>query len=336
MTENNPASPVPDNSPERGDKAHEQLSTFVITAAGGPHSRSWQRRVKDCDDFRRWRTASKGRTVMDPAAPSSMAIDRRLFLRGIAQGVAACAVSTTVADYAGATTTMHPRSSARGKANVSPRPPMASGRVPQPAIVPRTSWESHPAPHPPWAHAATVKAAFIHHTDSCNDYRAHEVLDIIRSIHHDHTENRGWDDIGYNFLVDRFGSIYEGRAGSIEAPVIGAHSVGFNVETIGIAAIGSFDSASAVPSALMDAIAHLAAWKLSLYGISAQGQSVLTSSNSESRYAKGTQATFHAISGHRDAFYTNCPGLTLYNLLAHIRDRAAEFQRGFASAPAHR
>lgn len=112
-----------------------------------------------------------------------------------------------------------------------------------------------------------MTAVFVHHTDSPNGYDCADAPKIIRYLYAGQAGVRHWDDIGYNFLVDRCGTIYEGRAGGIDRAVVGAHTQGFNVGTAGIAAIGTFTAGVPVPKAMTDAIAAVAAWKLGLVGI---------------------------------------------------------------------
>jgi len=140
------------------------------------------------------------------------------------------------------------------------------------------------------------------------------------------TGSRQWDDVGYNFLVDRCGTIYEGRAGGVERAVVGAHTQGFNRRTSGIAAIGTFTAGVPVPKALTDAIAALAAWKLGLSDIDPRGTARLVSSNGLSRYAAGTAALLPAVVGHRAGFSTTCPGAALQARLPAIREAAARLQ----------
>jgi hypothetical protein len=253
----------------------------------------------------------------------SMLVDRRLILRRMAQAALACGATAMAARAPGV-----PQAAARVPARPAPAGPGAiRWVVDQPAIVPRGTWDTtnqSGLPAPQYANA--VRAVFVHHTDSGNDYRPGEVPAIIGSIDADQTGRRGWDDIGYNFLVDRFGTIYEGRHGGIDKPVIGAHSSGFNRDTAGIAAIGTFTDAAVVPEAMVDAITRLIAWKLALAGVDPRSSTTLTCSNSLSRFGAGDRATFNAVSGHRDADCTLCPGSTLYATLPRIRTEAARTQ----------
>ncbi len=113
-----------------------------------------------------------------------------------------------------------------------------------------------------------IHAGFVHHTVNANDYSRSEVPGILRSIYAYHTQSRGWSDVGYNFLVDKFGRIWEGRAGGIDRPVVGAHTLGYNDYAFAMSAIGNFETAT--PSAAMiEAYGSLMAWKLSLHGVDA-------------------------------------------------------------------
>ncbi|WP_398215520.1 peptidoglycan recognition protein [Streptomyces sp. WSLK1-5] len=202
----------------------------------------------------------------------------------------------------------------------------------KPHIVPRSVWagvgeasgtvRTPPPPH----YDDKVIAVFVHHTDSPNDYDCADAPRIIRYLAAGQTGARDWDDIGYNFLVDRCGTIYEGRAGGVARPVTGAHTFGFNHRTAGIAALGTFTAGVPVPRAMADAIAALVAWKLGLAGVDPRGTARLTSSNSRSRYAEGTTATLPALAAHGDAYMTSCPGAALRALLPQIRQKAASLQ----------
>ncbi|MFK4102806.1 peptidoglycan recognition protein [Streptomyces sp. NPDC019531] len=203
----------------------------------------------------------------------------------------------------------------------------------RPHIVPRQVWangtgEANSAARtpPPPRYDDKVVAVFVHHTDSPNDYDCADAPRIIRYLAEGQTGTRDWDDIGYNFLVDRCGTIYEGRAGGVDRPVTGAHTQGFNHRTAGIAALGTFTAGVTVPREMTEAIAALAAWKLGLADIDPRATVRLTSSNSLSRYAAGTTAGLPALAGHDDGYTTTCPGAALSALLPQIRERAARLQ----------
>jgi uncharacterized protein with LGFP repeats len=263
-----------------------------------------------------------------------MTIDRRMLLRGMGRAATAGLIGAALAAGDAGRRATTARQARPTHLLAEPAAPWAAAR---PAVVPRTVWQAAPVGRrKPDLTASAVKAVFIHHTNSGNDYTRTEVPDLIRYLSGDHTENRDWDDVGYNFFVDRTGTIYEGRAGGIANPVVGAHTMGFNVGTVGIAAIGSFGAGSTVPAPMLEAIAQLSAWKLGLYGVDPRGSTVLVSTNDASKYPEGSRVVFHTISGHRDGYWTRCPGAALYTLLPQIRDRAARLQSrpvGPASTP---
>ncbi|MDI5966241.1 peptidoglycan recognition protein [Streptomyces sp. SL13] len=252
-----------------------------------------------------------------------MTIDRRTMLRGMGRTAAAGAIGVALA----ATVAVR-QPQPRAVRHLGARRVVDHWAAPHPDIVPRTAWHTdavrtHGRPHPC---APDIKAVFVHHTDSGNDYSREDVPRMIQSFYDDHIEGNAWDDIGYNFLVDRMGTIYEGRAGGIDNAVIGAHTLGFNVGTVGIAAIGSFGPAMPAPDAMLESIARIAAWKLGMYGVDARARTVLVSSNDGARYRRGARAVFHTVSGHRDGYQTTCPGEALYAQLPDVRLRARRLQ----------
>ncbi|MFD7401492.1 peptidoglycan recognition protein [Streptomyces sp. NPDC059866] len=201
--------------------------------------------------------------------------------------------------------------------------------APKPRVVPRSVWLKQggaPGRQPPPRYDDKVVAVFVHHTDSPNGYKCADAPRIIRHLYTGQTGVRHWDDIGYNFLVDRCGTIYEGRAGGVDRPVTGAHTQGFNHRTAGIAAIGTFTAGVETPKVMTDAIAALAAWKLGLSDTDPRTRVRLVSSNSKSRFTAGTSARLPALAGHTDGFQTSCPGAALTARLPEIRERAARLQ----------
>ncbi|MER6085975.1 peptidoglycan recognition protein [Streptomyces sp. NPDC001833] len=217
-----------------------------------------------------------------------------------------------------------------------PAGPTARHRAPRPHIVPRSAWldasvrRTQPPPH----YDDQVLAVFVHHTDSPNGYSCAQAPEIIRRLYTGQTGDRAWDDIGYNFLVDRCGTIYEGRAGGADRAVTGAHTQGFNHRTAGIAALGTFTAGVPVPRAMTDAIAAVAAWKLGLADVDPRGSARLVSSNGLSRYREGTTVALPAVAGHQDGYRTNCPGAALIARLPEIRTAAARLQGRLPKKPA--
>lgn len=204
----------------------------------------------------------------------------------------------------------------------------------RPRIVPRSRWLAGAETYhrDPVRYGDRVKAVFLHHTDSPNDYDCADSPRIVRYLYAGQAGSgasggKEWDDIGYNFLVDRCGTVFEGRAGGTGRPVVGAHTQGFNRNTAGIAAIGTFTEGTPVPKAMTDAIAAVAAWKLGLSGIDPRSHVRLVSSNDLARFRTGTAHNFFAVSGHRDGYETFCPGLALMGKLPEIRERAAALQK---------
>ena len=197
----------------------------------------------------------------------------------------------------------------------------ASDPTAGPAIYTRAQWGANEKMRSGTPSYGTIRAGFVHHTVNANDYTQDEVPAIIRGIYAYHTQSLGWSDIGYNFLVDRFGRIWEGRYGGVDRPVIGAHTFGYNHTAFAMSAIGNFDVAAA-PRKMIAAYGRLFAWKLGLNGISAKSTQVLEGER------------FPAISGHRDAGQTACPGRYLYEKLGRIRSLAAQVQARQAEPPA--
>ncbi|MFD5631759.1 peptidoglycan recognition protein [Streptomyces sp. NPDC127072] len=196
---------------------------------------------------------------------------------------------------------------------------------PRPRIVTRKGWGANEKLRERgFVYSKRVKAAFVHHTASGNNYRCSQVPSVIRSIYRYHVVSSGWRDIGYNFLVDRCGNIYEGRAGGVAKAVTGAHTLGFNTDSMGIAVLGSFGKTKPSKSAVT-AIAKLTAWKLGLFGVNPRGKTYLKSGGGN-LYKKGKNVRLNVISGHRDGFSTECPGWQMYTKLGTARKAAAKYQ----------
>ena len=169
---------------------------------------------------------------------------------------------------------------------------------------------------PPPSYATDVRVAIVHHTAGRNGYTRAEAAAIVKGIQLFHVQGNGWNDIGYNFLVDRFGTIYEGRFGGVDRNVVGAHAQGFNTGSVGIALLGTYEN-SAPSVAAQDAIARLVAWRLDLAHVDPTAFLTFISGGSD-RYPTGVPVLLNGVSGHRDTGFTACPGDLLYGRLGAI------------------
>ncbi|MFE4540700.1 peptidoglycan recognition protein [Streptomyces scopuliridis] len=198
--------------------------------------------------------------------------------------------------------------------------------APRPRIITRGGWGADERLRERrLGYTRTVKAAFVHHSATGNNYRCKQAPSVLRSIYRYHVKSSGWRDIGYNFAIDKCGNIYEGRAGGVTRPVLGAHTLGFNTNSVGIAVLGTYGGTNP-RAAATTAVAKLTAWKLGLHGINARGKVTLTSAGN-GKYGKGRKVRLNAISGHRDGFSTDCPGSRLYGKLSAVRKSAGGYQR---------
>ncbi|WP_329121839.1 peptidoglycan recognition protein family protein [Streptomyces sp. NBC_01465] len=196
---------------------------------------------------------------------------------------------------------------------------------PRPRIITRKGWGAdEKLRERDFAYTKVVKAAFVHHSASGNGYRCAQAPSVLRSIYRYHVKSSGWRDIGYNFAVDKCGNIYEGRAGGVAKPVMGAHTLGFNTNSMGVAVLGTFTD-SPPPAAAVNAVARLTAWKLGLFGANPAGKTSLVSGGGN-LYKKGRKVSLNVISGHRDGFATECPGGRLYKKLGSARHSSAHYQ----------
>ncbi len=195
--------------------------------------------------------------------------------------------------------------------------------APRPRLFTRDDWGANED----WRNGGpyytrTVKQVHIHHTATGNDYQPRDVPGIIRGMYRYHTKSLGWSDLGYNFVVDRWGRTWVGRHGGYWRPVRGAHTLGFNHVSTGIAVLGNFEK-HRVSRKAITAIVHLAAYKLDRYDRNPAKKVKLTSAGSD-LYRPGKQLWLRVIDGHRDTNQTACPGDRLYNKLWRIRWRTQD------------
>jgi N-acetylmuramoyl-L-alanine amidase/FG-GAP-like repeat len=189
-------------------------------------------------------------------------------------------------------------------------PGSASAAAARPTIYTRKDWGADESLRKGTPQYGQVQVGIVHHTAGSNSYTPEQVPAIIRGIYDFHVNGRGWSDVGYQFFVDRFGRIWEGRAGGVDKAVLGAQAGGYNSGSFGASVMGDFTSA-AVPSAVTTALTKLFAWKFTLHGIPATGR------------VSVNDKVFDRISGHRDANQTSCPGANLYAKLPGLRASVA-------------
>ncbi|MEJ2861491.1 N-acetylmuramoyl-L-alanine amidase [Actinomycetospora flava] len=210
----------------------------------------------------------------------------------------------------------------------------ATGSPSSPNVVTRAQWGADERLMT-WApeYTPTVRAVTVHHTAGTNAYTAAESAAIVRGIYTYHARTQGWGDIGYHVLVDRFGTVFEGRAGGLARSVIAAHAGGFNRETFGIAMMGDFTSV-APPAPTLEATAQLAAYKLGgLYRDPAANVTLTSTGGGTSRYPAGRAVSLPAVFAHRDVGATECPGNTGVRSMPTIRSRTTTLVGNLASYP---
>ncbi|GAA6525088.1 cell wall-binding repeat-containing protein [Intrasporangium sp. DVR] len=181
----------------------------------------------------------------------------------------------------------------------------------QPTILTRAQWgadESIRDPSEP--EYGAVDLAVVHHTAGSNLYTESDVPGIIRGIYTYHVKSNGWRDIGYNFLVDRFGRIWEGRYGGTDKAVIGAHAYGVNSWSMGASVLGNFET-DTPPPAVGTALRDLVAWKADLHRFDVLGTTTIGG------------VTYDNLAGHRNINQTECPGANLHATLPTLRTATA-------------
>jgi N-acetylmuramoyl-L-alanine amidase-like protein len=201
----------------------------------------------------------------------------------------------------------------------------ADAAVARPGIISRAQWGadeqlrlrncSGPS------YSDRLRFAVVHHTVDSNTYSARDSYAIVRGIYTYSVVTLGYCDMMYNFLVDKYGQIFEGRYGGVDKPVLGAHAIGFNTESVGVAMIGNYVSVAPPPVAI-DALERLIAWRFAVARINPNAPVVYRTAGND-KFAAGTTVTIPTIVGHRDTWYTQCPGDALYALLPAIRANVA-------------
>lgn len=197
----------------------------------------------------------------------------------------------------------------------APETTAAANMAPRPGIVSRKGWGADEKVRCSDAEMrdkidTTVKGVVVHHTAGTNSYSASQSASIIRGIYAYHVKTLGWCDIGYNFLVDKYGKIFEGRWGGVTKPVHGSHATDWNTDTMGVSFMGNYDTASA-PAGMLEAGAKVIAWKLDGYYRNPKGKVTLAGKN------------VNVIFRHGDVMQTACPGRYITGQMGALRDNVA-------------
>lgn len=185
-----------------------------------------------------------------------------------------------------------------------------------PEIRPRSDWAGDLAPTGELVPENDVRFLLVHHTASTNDYAPDGIAEQIRGWYQFHTgPEKGWPDIAYNFFVDRYGGMWEARAGSLAGPVRGDATGGSQGFALLCCSIGDHTLEPMTPEATQSMV-RLLAWLGETYGVdTTPGTTVSFTSRGSSRWPAGTEVTARTISGHRDMSTTSCPGDFLYDEL---------------------
>ncbi|MBD8605246.1 SpoIID/LytB domain-containing protein [Aeromicrobium sp. CFBP 8757] len=233
-------------------------------------------------------------------------------------GAAAEAETGTGAEVTGAS---YRTAAATSVAATSDGAPAYTG---QPTIITRAQWgASAGTPCDTPAAGDRTRGVVVHHTAGSNSYTKAQSASIVRATQAYHVKSRKWCDLGYNFLVDKYGQIFEGRRGGIDRAVRAAHSgnAAVNTYTMGVSMMGNYDLVKPT-AALKDAMVKLIGWRMGTNYLKAKGT-----------YSLGGK-TLNMIAGHRDVLQTACPGRYGYAWLSEsggLRDRVEAYLAGYTS-----
>lgn len=195
---------------------------------------------------------------------------------------------------------------------------------PEPRILARSAWGANEAMVRYPSKLGQVTGAMVHHTATGNTYTAEQVPAVLRSIQAFHVNERGWNDIAYNVLIDRFGRAWEGRSGGLHLPIVGSNDNDVtNQRVTNISLLGNHEEV-APTTATMETLAQVVAWKLQRHGVDPYGQTWGSGGR------EGGRVTLPAIHGHRDERSTLCPGRYVYSQMGALRSRVANIMASTA------
>jgi hypothetical protein len=192
-------------------------------------------------------------------------------------------------------------------------------------IWPRDGWGRDLQPVGPTQPEPNVKFLLVHHTAGSNKYEKQDVVSKIREVYSFHTSSsKKWVDVCYNFFVDRFGGVWEGRAGSLAGPVRADATGGSQGFAQLVCLLGNFETEKPT-TAMMDSCSRVLGWLADKYAVDLdQRRQVAFVSRGSNRWPQGAKVNARPISGHRDMSATACPGRHVYGLLEEVVPRAAK------------
>jgi hypothetical protein len=269
--------------------------------------------------------------------------DRRRFLRHLAAGGALAATGVLWADAAGAAGPPFegiqlgeerlPRSLPKAP-TAAPKP--SARAVSAPRIITRAEWGADESIRTSGRAFAPLRKLIVHHTASPNN--PSNPPGVVRDMYRYHVVDRGYADLGYNFVIDHRGNIYEGRWARNYAPgeihdgededglgVMAAHAEGVNAGSCGVVLIGDFSSRQPTDAAV-NALVQLLAWKASRHQIDPWDAETYTG-------LFGQVRKFPNIVGHRTVGFTVCPGNGLNGKLDAVRGSVKALAGSFAPDP---
>ena len=178
----------------------------------------------------------------------------------------------------------------------------------------------------------TIQGAVVHHTQGNYSYTKAQSAAQVRIIYEYHARTLGWGDIGYNLIVDKYGGVWEGRAGGLLNATKGAQAYGANSQTFGISVMGDF-SQEAPPTVARQAMSKAIAWKLKVHGITSSTGSIQVPGSANLQAGSSRKITVKTVSGHRDIGGTDCPGNAFYAQMGTVRSEVDSYLKSSTSAP---
>lgn len=327
----------------RGSTAHFGL--VALTWRGESHDLHAHVRVREQGRWQPWHSLHPSEDAPDAGSPDAARVGQRwgtdpLLTSGSSEGVDVIVTTRggvrpkdlhvllidgkRTTDDISATSTAAARNPFSNAAWADPQAP---------TIVSRAGWgadETLKSGQPQYS--STIKIGFVHHTVTASAYPQSQAAAQVRAVYAYDTLGLGISDMGYNYLVDRFGTIYEGRAGGIDKAVVGAHTAGFNENSFAVAVLGDFHNkrpTSSTLSSVVNSVGAVAGWKLGLFHRDPMAPVSLVSGGKygTSRYEAGQVAKMpHTLIGHGDIGATACPGKYLRTQLNLIRQVARASQ----------